>query len=94
MISRARSKWNYPLAFDPPNINDIEKSWHVQYRSGSVDRIEHHQTPELAIAAACHLIDVGHDVFGIGTGPLTDSIDRRQIARIYQLWVEERHSPW
>jgi len=61
--------------------------WHVQYRMGGEDRIVRHPTPELAIEAACRLIDAGCDVHGIGTGPLTDSIDRKQIARIYALWA-------
>ena len=43
-------------------------------------------TPERAIEAACRLMDAGCDVYGIGTGPLTDSIGREQIARIYALW--------
>ena len=35
-------------------------------------------------------MDEGYDVYGIGTGPLTDSIDREQIARIYAMWVREK----
>jgi hypothetical protein len=61
--------------------------WHVQYRRGREDCIVRHPTPELAIEAACQLIDAGCDVHGIGMGPLTDSIDRKQIARIYALWT-------
>jgi hypothetical protein len=61
-------------------------TWHVQYRLGTVDRVGRYPTPELAIEAACHLIDGGCDVYGIGTGPLTDSIGRDQIARICALW--------
>ncbi len=41
-----------------------------------------HPTPEAAIEAACHLMDEGADVFGIGTGPLEDSIGHREISRI------------
>src|ERR1039458_8157327 len=46
--------------------------WYVQYRKDTVDHIVRHPTPEQAIEAACHLIDDGCDVYGIGTGPLGD----------------------
>ena len=36
---------------------------------------------QAAIENACHLIDDGHDVFGIGTEALTDSIEREQPCR-------------
>ena len=65
-------------------------TWHIQYRSDTTDRIERHPSPERAIEAACCLIDEGYDVYGIGTGPLTDSVDREQIARIYAMWVREK----
>src|SRR6202035_991719 len=45
------------------------------------------QAPSQAIEAACRLIDDGCDVYGVGTGPLTDSINREQIARIYAMWA-------
>ena len=61
--------------------------WHVQYRKDAAARIARHPSPEEAIEAACRLIDDGCDVYGIGTGPLTDSIDREQIARIYAMWA-------
>ena len=62
--------------------------WHVQYRNGSrMGHILRRPTPELAIEAACRLIDEGCDVYGIGTGPLTDSIGRDEIVRIYDLWI-------
>ena len=49
-------------------------TWHVQYRLGTVDRVGRYPTPEAAnIEAACHLIDGGCDVYGIGTGPLSRS---------------------
>jgi hypothetical protein len=32
-------------------------------------------------------MDTGSDVFGIGTGPLTDSIGRDEIVRIHAMWV-------
>jgi hypothetical protein len=64
--------------------------WHVQYRKDSTDQITRHPTPEQAIEAACRLIDDGCDVYGIGTGPLTDSIRRDQIARIYAFWAKAK----
>ena len=66
-------------------------TWHVQYRKETVDHIVRHPSPEQAIEAACHLIDDGCDVYGIGTGPLTDSIAKDQIARIYALWAREKY---
>ena len=48
-------------------------------------------TPELAIEAACTLIDRGHDVYGIGIGPRTDQIKRELIERIYALWARPRN---
>ena len=66
-------------------------TWHVQYRQGGEDLIASHATPELAIETACLLIDDGCDVYGIGTGPLTDSITKMQIARIYDIWARARH---
>ena len=65
-------------------------TWHVQYRKGGSDHIARAPTPEAAIERACHLIDEGSDVFGIGTGPLTDSIARNEIARIYAIWAREK----
>lgn len=68
--------------------------WHVQYRGrDGVDHVVMHSTPEEAIEAACRLIDDGCDVYGVGTGPLTDSIAREDIARIYVFWVRAR-APW
>jgi hypothetical protein len=66
-------------------------TWHVQYRKDDVELIGEHPSPEQAIEAACTLIDLGFDVHGIGTGPLSDSIDREHIDRIYALWARERH---
>ena len=62
-------------------------TWHVQYRKGGSDHIVMAATPESAIETACHLIDEGSDVFGIGTGPLSDSIARDEIARIHAIWA-------
>ena len=62
-------------------------TWHVQFAvSGGPTLVEQFPTPESAIEKACALLDRGYDVFGIGTGPLSDSIDRLQIRRIYELW--------
>jgi hypothetical protein len=44
-------------------------------------------TPEAAIEVACRLLDDGHEVSGIGTEDLTDSISERKITRFYALWV-------
>ena len=66
-------------------------TWHVQYRNDTVDHIVRYPNPEQAIEAACRLIDDGCDVYGIGTGPLTDSITKDQIARIYALWAREKY---
>jgi hypothetical protein len=65
-------------------------TWHVQYRKSGSDRIARAPTREAAIETACHLIDEGSDVFGIGTGPLTDTIAGDEIARIYAIWAREK----
>jgi hypothetical protein len=65
-------------------------TWHVQYLKGSVEHIVRFPAPEEAIEAACRLIDDGWDVYGIGTGPLTDSIARQEIARIYNFWARAK----
>ena len=49
-----------------------------------------HASPEQAIEAACGLIDDGCDVYGIGTGPLTDSVGQVEIARIYAIWAKAK----
>jgi len=66
-------------------------TWHVQYRKEGSEHIARAPSPEAAIEAACHLIDEGCDVFGVGTGPLTDSIARNEIARIYAIWAREKN---
>jgi hypothetical protein len=66
-------------------------TWHVQYIRHNVDQVDTHPTPEAAIEAACRLINDGYDVFGIGTGPLSDSIDRAHIARIFGMWARGKH---
>ena len=61
-------------------------TWHVQFTSpDGIVEVRRFPDPERAIEAACLLLDDGSDVFGIGTGPLTDSIDRREIKRIYDV---------
>jgi len=64
--------------------------WHVQYRQDAADHVVRHPSPERAIEAACRLIDDGYEVFGIGTGPLTDSIGQAEISRIYDIWARAR----
>jgi hypothetical protein len=66
-------------------------TWHVQYRRDTVEHVGWHSNPEDAIESACRLIDDGCDVFGLGTGPLTDSIERDQIDRIYAMWARAKH---
>jgi hypothetical protein len=66
-------------------------NWHVQYCDGEMERLERHPSPEMAIESACRLIEEGRDVYGIGTGPLDESITREEIARIYVLWVRAKH---
>jgi hypothetical protein len=66
--------------------------WHVQYRKDATDHIERYPSPERAIEAACRLFDDGCDVYGVGTGPLTDSIEKEQIARIYAMWARAKLS--
>jgi len=62
-------------------------TWHIQFRSGEGDHIERFPTPEQAIDAACRLMDAGCDVYGIGTGPLTDSVGREGIAKMYAIYT-------
>lgn len=66
-------------------------TWHVQYRQDAIENIARYPSPERAIEAACRLIDDGHDVYGVGTGPPTDSIEREQIARIYTMWARAKY---
>ena len=64
--------------------------WFVRYKKSAEDHLERMSTPEHAIETACRLLDDGWEVYGIGTGPLTDSIEKEQIARIYDLWARAR----
>ena len=65
-------------------------TWHVQYREGEIDHLVRYPTPEEAIESACGLIDKGCDVYGMGTGSLTSSIGRDEIARIYAFWARPK----
>lgn len=65
-------------------------TWHVRYEQNGVKHLERYPTPEAAIEAACQMIDDGLDVFAIGTGPLNDSVEREEIARIYLLWARAK----
>jgi hypothetical protein len=71
-------------------MSDDFLTWHVQYRKDAADHVDRHPTPEKAIEAACGLLDDGCDVYGIGTGPLSDSIGKDVIARIYAMWVKAK----
>ena len=62
--------------------------WHVQYRKDKSENVGWFATPEAAIEKACGLIDDGCDVYGIGSGPLGDSISTDQIIKIYALWAK------
>jgi hypothetical protein len=62
-------------------------TWFVQFRFDGSNHTNRHPTPEEAIEAACRLIKGGCDVYGLGTGPVTASLDKDQIARIYELWA-------
>ena len=64
--------------------------WHVQYRDNAIDYIASYPSAEQAIGGACLLVDHGCDVYGIGTGPLTDSIEKEHIARIHAMWDRAR----
>lgn len=65
-------------------------TWFVQYNKSGTDHLVRMLTPEQAIKTACELLDADCDVFGIGSGPLTNSIGKDQIALIYSMWVRAR----
>lgn len=75
----------------PLSEDAVGAVWHVQYRRDTVEHIVRHPSPEDAIEAACRLIDEGYEVYGLGTGPLTNSIEQHDIARIYALWARAKH---
>ncbi len=65
-------------------------AWFVQCSQTGTDRLVRERTPEQAVKTACELLDDGCDIYGIGTGPLTDSIGKDQIALIYDIWVRTK----
>ena len=67
-------------------------AWHIEYRKDAKDYIVWHASSALAIEAACCLIDEGYDVYGIGTGPLANSIGRVEIALICAVWARANSS--
>lgn len=58
-----------------------QSEWHVQYRNGTIDRVEWFIDCELAIETACRLVDAGCDVYGLGSGSLNDSIPSDRSVR-------------
>lgn len=67
----------------------MRMTWHVQYRSSKKeDGISQYPSPEIAIRAACRLMDEGFDVYAIGTGSLADSIGIATIVKIYEIWTK------
>jgi len=64
--------------------------WFVQYHQAGADHLIRVKTPEEAIELACRLLDDGRDVWAIGTGSLTDTIAKDQIARIYEIWLRAK----
>lgn len=71
----------------------MRMTWHVQYRTtAKQDRISRYPSPEVAVRAACRLIDEGFDVYAIGTGPLADSIGIAEIVKIYNMWKKAHPS--
>ncbi len=70
--------------------DQVSETWHVRYSLNGVEEVARVKTPEDAIKIACELLDEGHQVFGIGFGSLSASIDQEQVAEIYAMWVRER----
>ena len=66
-------------------------SWHIQYWERGADCFVRYPSPESAIEAACLLMDKGCDVYGIGSGPVANSIEREQIGRIYEFWARGKY---
>lgn len=63
----------------------------IRYRKDGSDRIAGAPTPEAAIETACHFIDEGCDVYGVGAGPPADTIAGNETAGIYAIWAGEKH---
>lgn len=64
--------------------------WQVRYHRRSVECIGRYPTQEIALKAACLLIDQGCDVLGIGLAPGTSDLDPEQVAEFYRSWAHER----
>lgn len=69
--------------------NMMLMSWHIKYRTGTADFVDMFPSPELAIEAACGLMDAGCEVYGVGTESPADSIGREEIDRIYTIWQKD-----
>ena len=65
---------------------------HIQYRHEGIAQIARFSSAEDAIDTACRVIDDGHEVYAIGTGPLTDSIGVNEIASLYALWARAENA--
>ncbi len=61
-------------------------SWIVWYRQNGLYKIARHTNPRMAIHTACWLIETGHEVYGIGSGPHVDLLTKDEIDRIYAVW--------
>ena len=68
--------------------------WFVRYWQSGAEHLVEVTTPELAVEEACRLLDDGCEVSGIDLGSLTDSIDKDQIARIYEMGTRARSRRW
>jgi len=66
--------------------------WYVQFRFDGLDHVVWHPGHEDALEATCLMVHAGVDVFGIGTGPLTDPTDREYVSRLYQFWVRAKYA--
>lgn len=64
--------------------------WQVRYQRRSTECFGRYPTQEIAVKAACLLIDQGCDVFGIGLASETAELGREQIAEFYRSWAHER----
>jgi hypothetical protein len=68
-------------------------TWYVRFRFDGSGHIDRYPTREAAMEAACRLIKDKVDVYGLGTGPLANSLDKDQIAHIYELWARTERPP-
>jgi hypothetical protein len=79
-VSDAKSKAGHSRAI----------AWDVLFLDGKEERRARYEDHELAIDAACELIDKGYEVHGIGRGPLAYPIGKQTITRIYAIWARDR----